>query len=82
MFANAFVYITCLVLRLVLIAIDAHLSLHLIPSMHVKIYFFLCLLLIISMNRSPSNYQIERRIPSGISSRLRLVKRLEGKTEI
>ncbi|CAF5029770.1 unnamed protein product, partial [Rotaria socialis] len=32
------------------------------------------------MNRSSSTYQFERRTPSGISSRLRLVKRFEGST--
>ncbi len=39
------------------------------------------LILILSINlidRSSSNYQIENRITTGISSRLRLVKRLEG----
>ncbi|CAF2626231.1 unnamed protein product [Rotaria sp. Silwood2] len=31
-----------------------------------------------SLSRSSSTYQIEQRIPSGVSSRLRLVKRFEG----
>jgi hypothetical protein len=30
------------------------------------------------MDRSSSTHQIERRVPTGISSKLRLVKRLEG----
>ncbi|CAF3412072.1 unnamed protein product [Rotaria socialis] len=33
-----------------------------------------------SLSRSSSTYQFERRTPSGISSRLRLVKRFEGST--
>ncbi len=67
-------------LRLVLIVIDVRLHLlSLIRSMHVKICFLA--ILRISIDRSSSTYQIERRIPTGISSRLRLVKRLEGEIE-